>query len=239
MSSTLHLLQLQVDKAALARFAHSQQSLRHDDEGQGYALHAWLQAMFGTAAPKPFRWLEAKGQLLGYTSSDAATLVAQAQTFAEPLAFAALSPDGAASRPMPAQWRTGQRFGLEVLACPVERRGAEEKDAFLRALDRWTEQPGSDRCEPEPEREAVYLDWLRRQCGDALDFEDLMLDGWRLTTLLRRTQGDREARRVRRPIALFRGVALVKRDEAFQSLLARGIGRHRAFGMGCLLLSPA
>lgn len=232
---SLHLLQIQVERSALARFAHSQRCLRHSDEGQGYALHAWLQALFGSAAPKPFRWLEAKGQLLGYCTSDAATLLNQAEALAAPLALAALRPQGLASRPMPTRWQVGQRLRFEVLACPVERHGSEEKDAFLRALDR---QGSVAEAEAELDRETVYQQWLQRQCGHALNFEELRLDGWHLADLLRRTQGQREARRPRRPLALFRGVATVHKGEAFAQLLARGVGRHRAFGLGCLLLAP-
>jgi CRISPR system Cascade subunit CasE len=41
------------------------------------------------------------------------------------------------------------------------------------------------------------------------------------------------------PDASFEGVLTVAEPGAFALLLARGIGRHRAFGFGMVLLRPA
>lgn len=56
---------------------------------------------------------------------------------------------------------------------------------------------------------------------------------------LRRTQG--KARRPARPLrpwALLHGTLEVRDPAAFMALLARGVGRHRAFGYGMVLLRP-
>ena len=39
--------------------------------------------------------------------------------------------------------------------------------------------------------------------------------------------------------AVFEGTLEVRDAALFQGLLARGVGRHRAFGFGMLLLRPA
>ena len=49
---------------------------------------------------------------------------------------------------------------------------------------------------------------------------------------------NRSHRGVERPDALFTGEITVADPEAFCRLLARGVGRHRAFGFGMLLLRP-
>jgi len=41
------------------------------------------------------------------------------------------------------------------------------------------------------------------------------------------------------PDAVFKGVLQIHDADAFNRLLRRGIGRHRAFGFGMLLLKPA
>jgi len=46
-------------------------------------------------------------------------------------------------------------------------------------------------------------------------------------------------KKLERPQALLKGVLTVKESNTFNRLLARGIGRHRAFGYGMLLLKPA
>ena len=49
----------------------------------------------------------------------------------------------------------------------------------------------------------------------------------------RRRQSETEG-----PDAVFRGRLRIEDDAGFTELLARGIGRHRAFGFGMLLLAP-
>ena len=41
------------------------------------------------------------------------------------------------------------------------------------------------------------------------------------------------------PDAVMRGIFTVAEPEAFAGLLSRGIGRHRSYGYGMLLLRPA
>jgi CRISPR system Cascade subunit CasE len=44
--------------------------------------------------------------------------------------------------------------------------------------------------------------------------------------------------RIERPNAVLEGHLMVRDPVAFRALLARGVGRHRAFGFGMLLLRP-
>ena len=58
--------------------------------------------------------------------------------------------------------------------------------------------------------------------------------------LFRQTQGaERKGARLERPDAVFRGTLVVEDAVGFRRLLERGVGRHRAFGFGMLLLRPA
>lgn len=231
--NSLHLLCLEIKRPALVQFARGQGLLRHDDEGHGYTLHAWLAAMFGAYAPRPFRLLESRAELLGYTAADARTLTEHAQTFASPQAWSALVPESLGTKPMPLTWRPGQRLQVDVLACPVSRKDDSEKDVYLRALDRLGDAA--------PPRAEVYIDWFRRQWADAVTFEHVELSGLGRHRLLRRGRAEGEGRRPRsieRPQASFRAVVRVGDAAAFGRLLTRGIGRHRAFGFGMVLLSP-
>ena len=49
----------------------------------------------------------------------------------------------------------------------------------------------------------------------------------------------RHARYSEGPDVVMRGVLTVTDPDAFSNLLAHGIGRHRAYGYGMLLLRPA
>ncbi len=69
------------------------------------------------------------------------------------------------------------------------------------------------------------------------------MDAFCLTRVLRKkiaeVDGKRKVRFVNGPDVIFTGQLQVEHSEAFARLLARGIGRHRAFGFGMLLLKPA
>lgn len=230
--SSLHLVRIPIHAPRLLRFA-VEHGITQEDETLGYTLHAWFAALFDDMAPKPFRYMERRGEVLAYTDCDAATLLNYAQTFASPQAWAALDTTGVASKPMPDAWRTGQRLLVEVLACPVSRKGNEEKDLYLRALDRL----GRD----APPRAEVYKDWFVAQWQGALTFEQVELLGMSARSrLLRRARdGANRLRVIERPQALFSGSAVIADGESFAALLVRGIGRHRAFGFGMPLLASS
>lgn len=233
--SSLHLVRMELSPPQLMAFANQQGLLRLEDEGHGYVLHAWLAAMFGPHAPKPFHWDDRRQELLGYCGQPAQALIEHAQAFAQPQDWAVLLPSSLVSKPMPAVWRDGQRMQANVRVCPVTRRDDGEKDVFLRAVERLSDAV--------PPRAEVYAEWFRRQWGEAVHFERLELLGHSRMRLLRRgqasTQGGRVARSVERPQATFSAVLTLRDGEAFSRLLLRGIGRHRAFGFGMVLLSPA
>ncbi len=140
----LHLVRIPVNAPRLLRFAKAS-GVSQEDETLGYTLHAWLAALFGEQAPKPFRYFERRGEVLGYARLPAQDLLHHAQIFAMPQAWSALDAEGMASKPMPSQWRVGQRLRLEVLTCPVTRQDDVEKDIYLRALDRLGERRHAER----------------------------------------------------------------------------------------------
>ncbi|GIX39466.1 MAG: hypothetical protein KatS3mg128_0515 [Silanimonas sp.] len=229
--SGLHLVRIPVYAPRLLRFAH-EHGIVQPDETLGYTLHAWFTALFGEQAPKPFRYLERRSEVLGYARSPATELLARAQAFASPQAWAALDAEGVASKPMPNEWRNGQRLRMEVLVCPVSRKDDAEKDVYLRALDRMNAAT--------PPRAEVYRQWFMAQWGEALQLEQIELLGMSARSpLLRRARnGGNRLRIVERPQALFGAEAIVGDGPAFAEKLARGIGRHRAFGFGMVLLAP-
>jgi CRISPR system Cascade subunit CasE len=229
--SGLHLLRIPIHAPRLLRFANDH-GIMQQDEDLGYTLHAWFAALFDGLAPKPFRYLERRSEVLAYAGVDAATLLEQAKAFGTPQAWAALDPEGVASKPMPATWQVGQRLHIEVRTCPVSRQGNEEKDLYLRALDRCGETT--------PPRAEVYRNWFSTQWSDAVRIEALDLLGLsaRRRLLRRARNGSNRLHFVERPQALFGAEAVIIHPERFAALLARGVGRHRAFGFGMVLLAP-
>lgn len=231
----LSLLQCHPDSPRLAAWA-TRVGLATGGDDLGYALHALLFAVFGDAAPKPFRYFGDARGLLAYTTQDTDALKLAVQV-AAPDVYAVLGLERFATRRFPDQWLSGQRLGFELRVRPVVRTSqGRERDAFLAAIDK---QPDS-----ELSREAVYVDWLRnelkRQGAAVLEYANL--DAFRLSGSLRKgaaTSGKRSVARVAGPDVLFTGELNVDDPVGFAALLSRGVGRHRAFGYGMLLLKPS
>ncbi|MCK0509951.1 type I-E CRISPR-associated protein Cas6/Cse3/CasE [Aromatoleum buckelii] len=238
--TALHLMRLYPDPHALATWATRYELLSADGD-YGYALHALLSAAFGDLAPKPLRYLGGRQGLLAYTTAGLETLKLNAG-LAAPDVARALGLDDIDARPFPNVWKTGQRLGFDLRVRPVVRaKDGRERDMFLHTLgaspEAVAEHGGLG------ERATVYTDWLAKQFDDAAHIVEAHMDSFRLTRVIRKAgsidAGKRSARSVNGPDVVFHGHLHVGNSEAFARLLARGVGRHRAFGFGMLLLRPA
>ena len=157
---------------------------------------------------------------------------------ASPDIHAILGLDRFATRDFPLDWPTGQRLGFELRIRPVLRTSeGKERDVYLAAVDKHAPT------DTQLSRETIYAEWLCTELarGNAATIEDMQLEGFRLSASLRKGTpglGKRPARRVAGPDATFKGHLSVRDPAGFAALLSRGIGRHRAFGFGMLLLRP-
>lgn len=249
----LYMLQLPLAGRRVAAFAlaHGLGDDIADGDG-GYVAHALLAALFGPQAPKPFVLQPRPHQpgavdLLAYSAVPLSVLRMHAELTAQPIACEAVDWAGAAEKTLPASLPDGLVLGFQVRVCPTVRlaRGAAEKnagaelDAFLAALDQWKANgsPGAS----EPVREVVYHHWLTSRMA-GVELLDLRLEGLRHVSLSRRgiaPVGDsRPLKSFRKPDALYVGRLRVTDGAVLLNHLARGIGRHRAFGFGMLLLRP-
>ncbi len=240
----LYLLHLQPDPQRLAVWAARHRLL--DKSGDlGYALHGLFLAAFGQRAPRSFRYLDAEQGLLAYTGLNA-TEMQQLAAVAPPDVAAALGLGATPHRPginiraFPAHWPVGHSLGFDVRVRPVIREGqtGKERDAFLLAVEK------SDGAVVD--RGQIYGNWLREHLGrqGGAEVIDVELNRFQLLDVMRQTQKSecdtaRRRRTVSGPDVVLTGQLRVTDPGAFAELLARGIGRHRAFGFGLLLLRPA
>ncbi len=238
----LHMVQLVLDGRDLERSAQRQR-LPRDHEDTGYLLHGHLSALFGDLLPQPFHghYLRRDVEVLGYCHSDRDTLWQRAQEFAEPMVLGSVQ--RLASKAMPTVWAPGRRLDFDVRVCPVVRlssavggyHAGSEVDAFQAARMR------GDQASSKAE---VYRGWLDRRLDGAAQLLDFDIQRLRNTRLVRRNRhkepdGRRKSPRLHKPDAWLRGTLEVADADAFGRLLARGIGRHRAFGFGMLRLRPS
>ena len=240
---TLHMIQMAPDMIGAAQWAQ-QNGVSGADEG--YLFHALLRACFDTLAPKPFALAGKKQELpklLAYSAHPPDELRECAKLFAEPLAMESLGLDSLRAKIMPASFAAGTRLGFEVRVRPVVRTGrgtgehaGKERDAFLAAIRGLPKDTPVDRI-------TVYRQWLTRALAPGADILAADPLDQRQTPVSRRGTADAGHHRPlispRGPDVRFSGLLRVADAEAFAALLARGVGRHRAFGFGMLLLRPA
>lgn len=255
MTQPLQMLRAEINVRDFQRWM-GMRRLQDPDHG----MHCLLTECFGRdLAPRPFRAIfprgGSRGCLYGYGFAGADELREAADAYADPLQCRIIPPHSIDSKPMPTEWTHGKRLGFEVRVRPIVRlekdtsripsdvqrtfkegglRPGKECDAFLWEAIRHPEKDGMERS-----REQVYSDWLRRQFetrgGAALAVEETKLVSFQRTRATRK----QHHRYSEGPDALMRGVLTVTDGSAFSQLLAGGVGRHRAYGYGMLLLRPA
>lgn len=97
----------------------------------------------------------------------------------------------------------------------------------------------------ERTREAVYRDWLAERLKRAanLELDDNGIPTAKLVRFGRAVSVRRDSEHKNRgsegPDATIQGTLVVQDEAAFAALLANGVGRHKAYGYGMLLLRPA
>ena len=257
MSEPLYMLRAAPDRPGLAAWAATHGVLGRDGE-LGYALHAALTAAFGELAPRPFRLYERRPRrrgepvaddpvLYAYSRQPVAALLEHARAFADPALWHALGLDHLAGKPMPMTFAAGGRLGFEVRVRPVRRR--ERAERHLRAR-RLPDRLRSGRRGDAVDRAAVYSAWLDERLAEsgarlcavpsaAGQRPCCRLDAFRRARVGRRDASSSICAGSRGPTPSWPASCRSPTPTRFAALLARGVGRHRAFGFGMLLLRPA
>ena len=238
---SLHLIELPLRLDALHRWS----GVREIGRGcfdEGLALHHLLGEVFGPAMLKPFRLMVAPravcGTLYAYSNHPAEALVDMAQSVTGPTEADVLPLKQLRSIPRPAEtWKLDQRLGFDLRVRPVVRlasametdglqysRGAE-LDAFL------VETLRNDQART---REEVYVDWLVARLAPTVELDRTSS---RMHSF-RRLRLRRDGHSIEGPDAVFHGTLTIRDPARFADMLAQGIGRHRAYGYGMLLLRP-
>lgn len=236
---TLSLLHMKPNPVALSAWATRKGWLSPDGDF-GYALHALLADAFSGNPPNPFRYMDEQG-LLAY-SAEQEPMLREAIADASPEVRRVLGLENMRVRTFPVEWSAGKILGFEVRVRPIVRTtNGKERDLYQHRM----EQRPDDSTEDKPSREAIYRRWLEQRLSNdnAARLVNASMEGFALRRVIRRAQsgdakGKRQEKEINGPDALFRGVLEVTEPAAFARLLSRGLGRHRAFGYGMLLLRP-
>ena len=242
-TQSLQMIRGNIDLRSFQSWAGSRQLISRQAFDAGYAMHCFLAGVFGELAPQPFRLIlprsrgNRRGIFYGYGRAGVDALREAITQFADPLQARVLPSASLDGRLMPATWKAGTRLGFELLTRPTVRRArgsrnpGAEIDAFQREAERYP--PGA----MPRSREEVYTDWLSQQLQRHRGAE---LDSARLVSF-QRTRSMRALKRkpFEGPTALLQGTITVIDGDDFTRLLGRGVGRHRSYGYGMLLLRPS
>lgn len=244
----LFMVRLRLETRSLFELARRRKIFLRDMD-TGYAVHCYLKELFGSNAPAPFAVTPfaeraSAGRFLtvvGYTRSGRKELENYAQALSDPAVYEGCDWSRIASKPLPVEWPHGVRFAFEVRACPTVRKGSEgsfhkkgaEVDAFI---SRCWEVGNPD---VPVSREEVYSEWLSNQIDriGGAKLKAVKLTAFERQRLFRRDHlAERKSHPTEKPSAIFGGSLEVTDSTLFTRLMQRGIGRHRAFGFGMILL---
>ena len=250
--SEIFMISLSVDLKELRRLG----AVRGFAADEGRMLHHALGETFGPGILQPFRLMAAQGganrsaSLYAYATAGEAELQQTAREVAQPEMLRLFDLDGLRVKAMPTVWTEGRNLGFDLRVRPVRRllrpmdsveagkplpKGAEV-DVYL--LDRARNGPIADDDTALAVREYRYIQWLQERLkGATLDLERTRLAGFERVRTLRGPKGD--IRLCEAPDAVIQGELTVIDGKVFQAQLACGVGRHKAYGYGMLLLRPA
>lgn len=239
----LHMISLPVNVRALRQWAVN----RGFAADEGRALHHLLNENFGKSVLQPFRFMVASGArtatIYAYSPSDAETLQQIARDFGAPDALAVCNISQLASKSMPNKWQVGRRLAFDIRVRPVRRlrrpagefrqQGAEV-DAYLLNVLRRLPKDSCDEMQSElnAPRDQVYAQWLAERFSNAAYIENVTMTSFERSRVLR---GERKSEG---PDVTFQGELTVRESGRFGQILRSGIGRHKAYGYGMLLLRP-
>ena len=153
---------------------------------------------------------------------------------------------------MPTLFTSGRQLGFDLRVRPVRRlrhdlhdtqtggviAQGREIDAFRLAIlqrfpDGWRERGGQAK-QSGISREAIYTAWLAERLAGAATVEECRLSSFSRSRAIRGDGPGPEG-----PDVTLQGVFSVDRPEVLARRLRGGVGRHRAYGYGMLLLRPA
>ncbi|GEQ98235.1 CRISPR-associated protein Cse3 [Iodidimonas gelatinilytica] len=208
---------------------------------EGLALHHALAETFGKGRLQPFRLMVTPGQKTGIIYAYCTTSLAELKDTASlsgPEYAHLFDFDALMAKDMPVQFATQRRLGFDIRLRPVRRsrRLAQsaaifEMDAFQHEME--TRFPDPHSTEPKPSRETVYGAWLAERLGNAATLVKARL------VHFKRHHAVRNGKASEGPDIVLQGDLTVGDPDLFAQCLINGIGRHKAYGYGMILLRPS
>lgn len=223
----VQMIALNVDKAAYGEWL----KVRGKRDQQS-SLHYLLDSTFGPSAIKPFRAYPGTGdtfQVIGYTSQDEEALKQISQLVACPDSLSVIDMGSLRIKTMPDLERD-QVIGFDLKTIPVRRSHVStEVDAYeldLRngVFQRDAETAGTDRL-------TSYMTWLSQRLEGFAELDTELT----AITVTENVPRQRNEIRYNNEIQVT-GNMKVLDPKAFKDRLLSGVGRHKSYGYGMIVL---
>ena len=226
---SLYLLQADIDMRNLATWSNAQ---GHPDGDR--AAHALIYRTFGKDdVPRAFivnedaGYRKQKATLLAYTGYDADQLQEIARRNQDLSTAGVMSPLTFRTNELPERWREGTAVAIEVRLVPTYRsqsskteydvhRRHDAADTPQETYCRWATELLTRKAGVEPAEHTVHVTKYRR----------------------REVQRQWGQRTMTMPDVTVRASCILRDTETWEKALRLGVGRHKSFGYGMLLVRP-
>ncbi len=233
--SKLYLMKADLDMVNLAKYAAEQ---HHSDPDR--TAHCLVTESFGRAQmPKPFviktRVTDGalKGTILAYTPLSTEELRAIAHHNQRLAHSAVLDPSTINTVGVPDQWVEGQSIHFEVRVRPTKRTSSREPQNPNTEQDIYL---GSTENSSRAETYCQWLSQLMQRQGGLQPIPETMA---MIHFARRRVRRQNTSKWTAGPDATISGVGTVINPDRMKLALAEGLGRHKGYGYGMLLLRPS
>lgn len=218
----MYVHEFRIDPVRFRRFAVERGYMRGSLDDPGYAAHVLFVDQYGERRPPVFRFFR-DDRIFAYSEHDE---TAYRTVPGEILQYV----QGRAVPDFP----TGARAYFDLLAVPSKRLVGvkREIDAFVHAL-RTAGETGA-----VVDREDVYRAWLAERIAGLAEPERVELVDFRIVSAYRSPHDRGTKRWITVPRAVMRGVIRIVDPAGLRERMLRGIGRHRRFGFGMMILRP-
>lgn len=235
----LAMIRMPVDVRALRIYASMTRT--GDDDGC-YALHHAMRKRWGDSAPQPFHAVLSgpEPHVVGYMEDSSSLKVVSDDPH-----LRAVFPDGTESRAIALPERAGDTYSFRVRTRPLIRYGKRIADMIEQQTGR---RPFPEMCAVQATRlrtggdvdaAQVCRDWLAKRLEGAASLATFSLLDYVAQPVLRSTHGPAGPKTFPGSTAVMTGTLVVEDPASFAALLAKGVGRHAAFGYGLMLIAPA
>lgn len=220
-----------------------------DDPDFGYLVHCALTGLWGDHSPRPFfiqQDIDTTSHLaaLGYFQVPISylhnhqlhrlrdELIDWAKLYASTDSYSMVDWSSFEVKPYPTNWPVGRRLSFKTKVCPVEEFNGRDVDIFI------SRRSGEARSNSMSARGAIYGSWVSDVFArHGVTLHSSTLQRFNISTVYRRTHGGvRKGINFRIPDATITGDLEIVDPIGFLKLIQGGLGSHRGFGYGMVLI---